>query len=64
MPAALVVVAGIASLFVVPLVATPALFIASLAWRAGPIWARTALAVAAALFVLYFLVSSPWGSAS
>jgi hypothetical protein len=61
LPAGLVVVAGVASLFVVPVIAAPVLIIGSLAWRSGPKWARITLATAAALFVVFFLVTLPAG---
>jgi hypothetical protein len=62
LPPVLLVVLGVGSLLVVPLIAAPILFVAGLAWRTGPRWARITLTTAAILFGLYFFVTQPIGS--
>lgn len=61
-PAAIIVAIAVVGLLIVPMVATPVAIIGGLFWRTGPKWARYLLVLAGALFVLYFVVSQPFGS--
>jgi hypothetical protein len=58
-------VAALGSLLVIPLITAPVMFIAGLAWRSGPRWARITLVTAACLFGLYFFFTQPaWTTAT
>jgi hypothetical protein len=54
-----IVIAALGSLLIVPVITAPIMFVAGLAWRTGPRWARVTLVTAACLFGLYFFATNP-----
>lgn len=57
--AKIAVVVGVIGLFLVPILAVPAMLVAGLSWRSGPRWARLVLVAAAVVFAIYIVAAHP-----